>query len=109
VYRTTYKVTLTDPGVTEYVHDEVIQSAAVTAIAVNWDSANNILDINNVNGTVQSTDQLTGATSAAVGTVVDIVSPEVTLYSGDLLYVDNRSKIVRNSNQSEQIRVVLAF
>lgn len=109
VYRTTYKITVTDPGVTDFSHDEIIQSTAATAIAVNWDSTNNILDINNVNGDIQTTDQFTGSVSSAVGTVTAITEPEITLYSGDLLYVDNRAKIVRDSNQTEQIRVVLAF
>jgi len=35
--------------------------------------------------------------------------PQINTGSGDLLYIDNRSEIVRNSRQKEDIKIVLEF
>ena len=36
-------------------------------------------------------------------------NPEVTKYSGDIIYLDNRPAIKRSSNQKEDIKVILQF
>lgn len=36
-------------------------------------------------------------------------SPEVSKYSGDIIYVDNRPSITRSKNQKEDIKVILQF
>jgi hypothetical protein len=38
-----------------------------------------------------------------------ISQPEVTKYSGDIIYVDNRPSITRSKNQKEDIKVILQF
>ena len=38
-----------------------------------------------------------------------LADPEVKKYSGDLIYVDNRSPITRSANQREDIKIVLQF
>lgn len=45
-----------------------------------------------------------GAVSA---TLSSIVEPEIDLDSGDLLYIENISPVIRNVNQTEDIRLVL--
>ena len=50
-----------------------------------------------------------GNTSLAAGTIIDITYPEVKLNSGKMMYVDNRKKITRNSDQAENIHIVIEF
>jgi hypothetical protein len=38
-----------------------------------------------------------------------LANPEVKKYSGNIIYVDNRSSITRSSNQKEDIKVILQF
>ena len=57
---------------------------------------------------------VTGATSAQAGTVDSDRQPKyseafgaIDKYSGEILYIDNRSKIIRSSTQTEDIKIVL--
>lgn len=50
-----------------------------------------------------------GNTSLATGNVVSIVSPEIQHNTGKVLYVENRSKITRQSDQAENIHIVIEF
>lgn len=109
VYRTTYKMTVTDPGITNFINDELVSSSNGNAIVVNWDPSTNELDINNVNGNIPVGAQISGGTSAAVATVIDTSEPQISLYSGEVLYIENREKIIRDVDQTEQIRIVLSF
>ena len=115
VYRCTTKLTLTDPGVTNYTNDETVyigtglETATFTGTVVHWDSVNNELYVNNLAGNTQVGYTLTGTVSAATATILGIETPVVELFTGDLLYIENRQKIVRDASQTEQIRLVLSF
>lgn len=109
-YRATHRLLVTDPGITNFTHDETITTSnTMSATVVNWDPNTNYLDINNVNGTLAVQSQISGANSAAVSTIISISEPEITLFSGDVLYVENRLKVTRDVDQTEQIKIVLAF
>jgi len=113
VYRTTTKLSMTSTGGSNYLPDEVVYSgpsladATLTAIVVSWDSINNELFVNNVRGTATVGTTVVG--SAATSSVLGIEEPDVRLFAGDLLYIENRQKIVRDADQTEQIRLVLSF
>lgn len=115
VYRITHRFTLTDPGASEFVNDETVYigsslaSASFTGIVVYWDNQNNYLYLNNLTGTYSAAEQLTGVNSAAVGTILAIDEPLIELFTGDVLYIENRSKILRSNNQIEQIRLTFSF
>jgi len=47
-----------------------------------------------------------GAVSATVGTLVD---PEVEKFSGDVIYIENRSPVTRADDQIEDVKLVLEF
>jgi hypothetical protein len=113
VYRTTTKLSMTSTGGSNYLPDEVVYSgpsleeATLTAIVVSWDSINNELFVNNVRGTPTVGTTVVG--SAATSSVLGIEEPDVRLFAGDILYIENRQKIVRDADQTEQIRLVLSF
>lgn len=115
VYRTTTKLSLTDPGITDYSNDETVyigtglSDATFTATVVHWEPSTNELYVNNLSGNTVVGSTLTGNTSAAVATILSVEEGSLDLFSGDILYIENRNKIVRNVDQTEQIRLVLSF
>ena len=50
-----------------------------------------------------------GANSLAVGTISEILPAEVKKNTGQILYVENRAKITRASDQAENIHIVIEF
>jgi hypothetical protein len=54
-------------------------------------------------------EKLTGSVSGATGIVSNITLPEVSINSGKVLYVENRKAISRNSDQAENIHIVIEF
>ena len=57
---------------------------------------------------------VTGATSSQAGTVDSDSQPKfstsfgaIDKYSGEVLYIDNRTKIIRSSTQTEDIKIIL--
>jgi hypothetical protein len=113
VYRTTTKLTTTSTGDSNYVPDEVVyiggslETATMTAVVVSWDKDFTTLYVNNVRGTPTVGSSLVGAACSAG--ILGIEEPDVELFTGDTLYIENRAKIVRDANQTEQIRLVLSF
>jgi hypothetical protein len=110
VYRTTTVLTVSDPGITNFTNDEVVSTTAgFTATVIDWDPNNNLLSINNKDGTLSVGDQVFGNVTGAVSTVTAIQEPTLSLFTGDLLYIENKLKVIRDIDQSEQIRVILSF
>ena len=112
-YRVTTKLSMTSTGGSNYLPDEEVyigsslEDASMTAIVVSWDSVANELFINNIRGTPVVGTTVVGSTATA--SILDIEEPDIDLFTGDLLYIENRAKIVRNTDQTEQIRLVLSF
>lgn len=50
-----------------------------------------------------------GVTSGAVGYVANIILPEVKHDSGDIIYLENRTKITRSLDQAEFLHLVIEF
>lgn len=113
VYRTTTKLVLTDPGDSNYNNDETVyigtssSNADFSATVVHWDPNTNELFVNNIAGEAVVGSSLKG--ESATATLLSVDTPDITLFSGDLLYIENRNKIVRNVDQTEQIRLALSF
>jgi len=54
-------------------------------------------------------EKIRGANSLAVGTISTITPAEVQKNTGQILYVENRAKITRASDQAENIHIVIEF
>ena len=52
---------------------------------------------------------ITSSTTGATGVVKQIYNPEVKPYTGDVLYVSNRTSIKRSSDQTENVHLVIEF
>ena len=60
------------------------------------------------NSTVSS---VTGANSGATATIVanGVANADMKAYSGDILYIENRTSVTRSTNQIEDFKIVLEF
>lgn len=114
-YRVSTRVFVSDPGVSNFIDDETVYigtslaTATMVANVAHWDFTNNYLYINNITGPVASEQVIKGDTSGTTTTILEVLSSEVKLFTGDLLFVDNRKNVSRSVNQIEQVKVVLTF
>lgn len=107
VQRQTYKYTLT--GVAgSFSLDDTATDGTNNAVVVEWDSTNDILyttlPVNQEFANGSSISDSTGS-----GTISVIDTPGLEPYTGDILYVENRSPISRAADQIEDIKLVIQF
>jgi hypothetical protein len=104
----------TDIATTGFSVDEIITggTSGVTAFVDEVDSNSGFTirfhqNEKTQNGHFQNSEALTGNLGGS-GTVDsgNLFSP-VDIYSGDLLYIENRARIVRSSSQTEDLKVIL--
>ena len=135
--RGTYAIRInSSPTPGTFTADEEINQASTGAVGkvVEWDSTNRILyyiqtrhndagaDTNGNVTAFSGTNVITGQTSSATGTpeattsTVNNVSftsgysaPELKHDTGEILYVENRTKITRATDQTENIKLIIEF
>ena len=135
--RGTYAVKInTSPTPGTFVADEEINQATTGAVGkvVEWDATNKILyyiqtrhndagaDSNGNVTAFSGANVITGQTSSATGTphastqtvnnvafTSGYAAPELTHDSGEILYVENRTKIARATDQTENIKLIIEF
>lgn len=114
VYRLTHDV-IVSPGGGIYTQDEFVYQGDSLATAtfygrvLNFDSSNNILYLINTNGSISSNDILKGDTSKVIRVAFQESVQPILPTSGDILYVENRSKVQRTTNGIEQFRLTLSY
>jgi hypothetical protein len=74
-----------------------------------WDPGDNYLYINNISGTFEGKQIVKGVTSGASVPILSISNSQIKLFSGELIYMENRSNIIRKDNQIDQVKIVLSF
>ena len=106
------------PG--SFVNDEVITGGTTGAkgLVVDFDSSSKVLkyiqtqytgvDANGDETAFAASEIITGA-GGATGTVSTVNNPEIDYYSGDTIYAENRAPIVRASDQTENIKLIIEF
>jgi len=90
-----------------------LDSSSFSGTVVNWvgrNSSNPTLWINNMNGTFVSPNVITGVISSN-GSVLGLsfTPSDYKPYSGKILYIENRSAIIRDPAQTEQLKLTLSF
>ena len=116
-YNATYVVRVSSPpggsrfNLDEYVYQgSNFASATYSAVVAFWDETTNELWLNNITGTLDTTVQLRSTDTQDLSVIIlDVNDPEVELYSGEVLYIRNNESIVRDDDQTEQIKIVVSF
>jgi hypothetical protein len=117
------QMTLTGFGSTYFVVDELITGGTSSAIGVVSDFVSSTGVLKYVqqsesgaglaaDGDIDAfanAETVTGSTSGAIGTSGSLVSGEIDIYSGDIIYVENRMPISRATDQQENIKLIVEF
>jgi hypothetical protein len=109
----TFDVTVTGISVPFVIDEFVYQGASLSQATfvgkvVEWDTANSLLKLIYTQGSITS-DSIVGANSTASRFVTSTSDPEVEMFSGKLLYMDNILPITRSNDQTENFQIVLKF
>lgn len=112
VYRQTYRYTLGSLGGTgTFAQDETVTVGDSTAEVIEWDSVNNYLYTSIPLPDVADFANLANLTSSGGGTgqITAIDLPGLRAYTGDVLYIENRSPISRATDQIEDVKLIIEF
>lgn len=116
----TYKVStdfVVSPGAGDYSLDEIVyqspdgtyENATFSATLLSYDSLSFVAKLINIQGTATDGALLIGNSSGTARVVLSQNSPDFIPFSGYMIYLENRNAIQRNSDGSEQVRVVLGY
>lgn len=114
-YRTTTRLLVSDPVTANFINDETVyigsslSSANAVANVAHWSSGDNYLYINNITGTFPVSAPIKSVESGISTPILAVSNSEIKPFSGDLMYMENRTNIVRKDNQIDQIKIVLSF
>ena len=110
IYTTTPAVNFT-PNQRIYVGNSY-GTATFAATVIHADTTNNILSVNDVSGNASSVVSQTLRQKDAPSVfakALSVTSPSINTLSGEILYIENRDKIIRNPYQTETIKLVVEF
>lgn len=114
VYMTTTRFNVTAPSSgNKYALDETVYQgvsladSTFTGTVVHWDYDTKTLHLNNTRGTANLILPIVGNTTGTLTSILTQEDTEINPFTGRLLYIDNRSPIVRNDQQTEVIRLVV--
>jgi len=88
------------------------ETAVFKARVVHFDSASNVLYLNNLVGDLTAVENEAVRQKDAPSSFAkafNVVSPDINIFSGEILYVENRDKITRNLSQTETLKLVVEF
>lgn len=99
---------------TEFTVDSMIINSAGTfsANVVFYDTADDAVYINNINGNVDSLISLQVYQSddlTKYAQVFSVEKPSINISSGEIIYVENRAAIIRDADQTETLKIVIGF
>ncbi len=107
----THNITLV-PG-SNYTRNEIVYQgtslANATFSGIVNDYTSSEVRLTNVLGIFTPGGSLTGVTSVVSRNGIKITYPELQPYTGDILYVENRSAVQRTTGQAENLRFVINF
>ena len=113
-YKTCSVISVTPPPSNFRMDETVYQgtnlsTSTFSATVVYWDSSANELWVNNPIGTFSPSSTLKGTVQTSAVTAFTLTEPTYQEFTGEILYIENRDAIQRNSFQTEQIKLILSF
>lgn len=114
VYKATHDITVSQ-GIGSYIQDEFVyqgKSLAESTFSgrvLNFDSENNILYLINTQGNIKLNEIINGDSSNSLRVALQEVIEQIVPYSGNIIYIENRTKVQRTSTGLEQFRLTLNY
>jgi len=114
-YNQTTELSLTSVSGT-FSEDEFVNGDTSTAKGrivqfanTNGAGTTGILRITDVEGSYTNNESITANTSGVTGTINGITQPELTKFTGKLLYTVNRTSLDRDTEQTEDVKITVKF
>lgn len=88
------------------------ESAVFKATVVHFDNTSNVLYLNNLIGDldlVENEAVRQKGSPSSFAKAFTVVRPDINIFSGEILYIENRNKIIRNPSQTETLKLVVEF
>ena len=116
IYKTTTDF-IVSQGFGVYTPDEIVYQSSdgllvnstFSATVLSFDSTTNTLKLINTLGTANNSGIILGNSSGTTRVVLQQQTPTFIPYSGYMTYLENREPIQRNSDGSEQFKLVLGY
>lgn len=114
IYKTTTDLALVS-GTGTYLSDEIVyqgaslETAFFKATVLSFDDASGVIRLLNTTGTPVINSTLFGNSSGTARTTTTISNPDYDIFSGHIIFVENRSSIQRSADGIEQLRFVLGY
>lgn len=114
----TYKTTIdfiVAPGFGVYQNDEYIyqgsnlENATFVGTVLSFDAGTNVLRLLNTTGTPTLNGPVFGDTSKTTRTLLNVSYPNFVIFSGYMLFVENRTGVQRSPDGIEQFKFVLGY
>jgi len=87
-------------------------TATFYATVVYFDTVENILYVNDPVGDITAIPTETiseNGNPSVYAQVFSVIEPDINTLSGEILYIENRAKIIRSPNQTETVKIVVEF
>jgi len=88
---------------------DTLDDATFVARVVYWDETNNQIWVNNISGTFTDSELIRGTVTTTPFTAFSIAEPDIDIFSGKILHVNNVEPISRSDDQIEQIKTMISF
>jgi hypothetical protein len=113
-----YTQIITSNPPVDFGHNETVYvgssfaTATFSARVMHFDNDTNILYVNNIVGDVTGAENETiyqKDAPSVFAKVFNVIEPDINIFSGEILYIENRAKITRHENQTETTKLVVEF
>jgi hypothetical protein len=114
IYKTTTDLVVAS-GQGAYTNDEIVyqgtslQDAYFTGRVLSFDAGTNTIKLINTEGTLAYNDSVHGTVSGTVRTLLTYSTPNFVTQSGYMIFIENRTGIVRSEDGIEQFKIVLGY
>jgi hypothetical protein len=114
IYKTTTDLILA-PGFGQFTFDDIVyqgdslENATFIGTVLSFDVASNVLRLINTTGTIRTNATVYDNVSKTARTVLTYNTPNFTLLSGYVSYVENRTGVQRSTDGIEQFKLVIGY
>jgi len=113
-----YTQIITSNPPVDFVHNETVYVGAsfatstFSAKVAHFDNNTNTLYVNNIVGDISNIENETiyqKDSPSSFAKIFNLIQPSINIFSGEILFIENRAKITRNADQTESTKFVVEF
>lgn len=114
IYSNMYIITVS-PGASTYLQDEIVyqglnlETATFSGVVVTFNVTNNLLYVINTKGSLNNNELIKGSISNNVRVAIDFEQNDLEDFSGNIVYVENRTKIQRSPSGVELFKLTIKY